>query len=268
LRKPSGAIVCPSCRRLIDVREPGCPYCGRSQPGLFGYGPALTRLLGGVDVVRIVAGACVLLYLAALLMDLPGALAPRSLLGILAPSSRALFTLGMTGGIAWARGHYWTLLSAIYLHGGLLHLLFNVLWIRDLGPTVEEIYGPGRAFLLFTGAGVGGFLVSNLVSGAPTIGASGSIFGLLAALIVHGRKAGHVGLSAQMLRWAGILFVMGFLIPSVNNFAHLGGFATGWGIAFLFKGGTTHEGPLTTVAAIGAAVAAAAAIVLSVVIGF
>ncbi|HWN80668.1 MAG TPA: rhomboid family intramembrane serine protease, partial [Candidatus Udaeobacter sp.] len=118
----------------------------------------MTRVLGTIDVVRILAGVCIFLYVVALLLDLRGALSPRSFLGILSPTAQALNTLGMTGGFAWARGHYWTVLSAIYLHGGLLHLAFNVLWIRDLGPMVEEIYGPGRAFLLFIGAGAGGFL--------------------------------------------------------------------------------------------------------------
>jgi rhomboid protease GluP len=221
-------------------------------------------MLGTVDLVRILAGACVLLYAISLALDLKGALSPRSWFGILSPSSHALRTLGMTGAFAWAQGHYWTLLSAIYLHGGLLHLVFNVMWIRDLGPAVEDIYGPGRAFLLFTGAGAGGFLVSNLITGAPTVGASGAIFGLLAALIVHGRRAGRSTLSSQVLRWAGILFVMGFLFPGVNNLAHLGGFAAGWLIALLFKGGLTHEGPLTTVAAIVAALASVGAVALSV----
>jgi len=68
-------------------------------------------------VVRILAGVCIFLYVVALLLDLRGALSPRSFLGILSPTAQALNTLGMTGGFAWARGHYWTVLSAIYLHG-------------------------------------------------------------------------------------------------------------------------------------------------------
>ena len=78
------------------------------------------------------------------------------------------------------RGWWWTLLTAMYLHGSLLHIVFNMMWIRNLGPAAAEVYGPGRAFLLFNFAGASGFLVSNLMSGTPTIGASGSIFGLLA----------------------------------------------------------------------------------------
>jgi rhomboid protease GluP len=185
-------------------------------------------------------------------------------MNLLSPSSRALLTFGMTGGLAWARGDYWTLLSAIYLHGSLLHIIFNFMWIRDLGPAVESIYGPARAFLLFTIAGAGGFLASNLISGAPTVGASGAIFGLLAALIVNGRRTGRSLLNNQLITWAVVLFASGFLFPGVNNIAHAGGFAAGWVFAHAVGGGTTEEGPLTTIVALIAAAASVAAIVASV----
>ena len=77
-------------------------------------------------------------------------------------------------------------------------------------------------------AGAAGFLVSNLATNAPSIGASGSIFGLLAALIVYGRRSGASVLMAQLYQWAIVMFVMGFLMSGVNNFAHAGGFAGGW----------------------------------------
>jgi len=65
-------------------------------------------------------------------------------------------------------------------------------------------------------------------SHSPSVGASGAIFGLLAALIVYGRRVGHAQLSSQVWQWALIMFVMGFIMPSVNNWAHAGGFAGGW----------------------------------------
>jgi rhomboid protease GluP len=268
LRKRSGAIICPQCRRLVDVRDARCPHCGRGQPGLWGYGPGLGRALAQVDVTRVLIMACVLLYGGTLLADLGGALAPRGLMNLLSPSSRALYAFGMTGGLAWARGDYWTILSAIYLHGSLLHLVFNFMWIRDLGPAVESIYGPARAFLLYTIAGAGGFLASNLISGVPTVGASGAIFGLLAALIVHGRRSGRSLLSSQLVTWAVVLFVSGFLFPGVNNFAHAGGFGAGWVAAHGMGGGTTEEGPLTTGLAILAAVASLGAILASLLRSF
>jgi len=93
---------------------------------------------------------------------------------------------------------------------------------------VMDAFGPARGFVIFSAAGAVGFLVSNLVSGAPSIGASGSIFGLLAALIVYGRRHGHVALTAQLWQWAIVIFVMGFVLQGVNNWAHAGGFAGGW----------------------------------------
>ena len=82
----------------------------------------------------------------------------------------------MTGGVAWELGWWWTLLTAIYLHGGLLHIFFNMYWIRILGPSATEVFGPARTFVLFNVAGVAGFLLSNLMSGGPTVGASGGNF--------------------------------------------------------------------------------------------
>ena len=105
------------------------------------------------------------------------------------------------------------------------------MWIRNLGPAVAEIYGPARSFILFSLAGAAGFLVSNLASGAPSVGASGSIFGLLAALIVYGRRHGSSMLTAQLWQWAIVLFAMGFFMPGVNNWAHAGGFLGGWAVA-------------------------------------
>src|SRR5207244_11845013 len=119
---------------------------------------------------------------------------------------------------------------AIYLHGSVLHILFNLLWIRQLGPAVEELYGPARLVVICTGSGALGFVASNL-GGVPfTIGASGAIFGLLGAMVAYGRKRGGVfgGLILRQYgQWALLLFIMGFFMSGVNNFAHAGGFIGG-----------------------------------------
>ena len=194
----------------------------------------LRTLFGAkLDLITLVLGACVTLYALALLLQPEAILQPSSLLSFLSPGSRALYQLGMTGGVAWQRGWWWTLLTAIYLHGGLLHIFFNVMWIRNLGPLATEVYGPARTFVLFNIAGVSGFFASNVMSGVPTIGASGAIFGLLAALIVYGQKRGSSMMSNQLWQWAVVLFIFGFLMPGINNWAHGGGFAGGWVTAHL-----------------------------------
>ena len=229
MRQTHGSMICPNCNKLISISEKKCPFCGAWQPGLYGFSPALQRLLGGrLDLVALIASGCVVLYVASLVLQPEAILHPAGIFSILSPGSRALWQLGMTGGLAWDQGWWWTLLTAIYLHGSLLHIFFNVMWIRNLGPAVTESFGPARAFVIFNVAGVVGFLVSNLVSHSPSIGASGAIFGLLAALIVYGRRVGHASLSAQVWQWAVIMFAMGFIMPSVNNWAHAGGFAGGW----------------------------------------
>ncbi len=229
VRQTQGSMICPQCGKLIGVNEEKCPFCGAWRPGLFGYAPAIQRWFGRrLDLVAFIVTSCVVLYVAALALQPGEIFRLHGFFSILSPGSRALYQLGMTGGLAWRQGWWWTLLTAIYLHGGLLHIFFNLMWIRNLGPAVTEVYGPARAFVVFSIAGAVGFLLSNLASGAPSIGASGSIFGLLAALIVYGRRRGSTTMTAQLWQWAVVMFLMGFALTGVNNWAHAGGFAGGW----------------------------------------
>ena len=103
------------------------------------------------------------------------------------------------------------------------HIFFNVMWIRNLGPAAVEAFGPARSFVLFNFAGAVGFLVSNMMSGATTIGASGAVFGLLAALIVYGRKRGSSVLTQQLWQWAIILGIFGFHPPGREQLGRTAG---------------------------------------------
>lgn len=236
-RKDVRTIVCPSCGRLTREDAPECFVCGRRRPGMWG----LTTLFRGVfrsgSITQAITIACIALYIASVVFDPASALRPRGPFSLFSPSGGALRALGMTSGFALAQGQWWTLLAAIYLHGGLLHILFNLLWIRQLGPAVEELFGPARFFVIFTIAGVVGFLVSDFLGGYPTVGASGSIFGLLGAMVAFGRKRG--GLFGSMVlrqygQWALLLFILGFLSGGmVNNLAHAGGFAGGFAAGYL-----------------------------------
>jgi rhomboid protease GluP len=213
------------------VDAPVCFYCGRRNPSLWGFGASIGRLVGEVDFARAVIAVCVVAYVASLLLNLPAATSMRGPFSLLSPSSASLNQLGMTGAYAWAQGRWWTLLTAIYLHGGLLHLLFNLLWVRQLAPEVEELFGRARLMVIFTAGGVLGFVVSDLVGVSFSVGASGAIFGLLGALVSYGWSRGGtfgVAIVRHYGHWALILFVLGFLMPGVNNLAHAGGFAGGY----------------------------------------
>ncbi len=266
---PPATIVCPGCGRLVETDIPRCPHCGRWRPGLFGLGPWLARLFAALDVTQGIVWVSVILYLLSLALDVPGMMAnlrSGGLWGLLSPSGKALYQLGMTGGATRRLGtEYTTILSATFLHGSLLHIFFNMWWLRTLGPMVERMLGPARFFVLYTVAGAAGFLVSNQASGAPTVGASGAIFGLLAAAIVIGREEGGSwgdAVRQQAMTYAVLLFVLGFLNSLTNNLAHAGGFVGGWAIATLFvRQARRPEGPVVQAAALALAAATLVAVI-------
>src|SRR5262249_25624294 len=132
LRQTSGSSLCYSCGKLNRVDAPVCFYCGARRPGLWGVAPALGRLVGRVEFARLVIAVSIAAYVVSILLDPAAALQPRGPFNFLAPSTSALITLGMTGAFATETGRWWTLFTAIYLHGSLLHIAFNLLWVRDL----------------------------------------------------------------------------------------------------------------------------------------
>jgi rhomboid protease GluP len=205
---------------------------------MWGLTNVLDRVFRGRDVTGVITIVCIAVYVLCLLRDPAGALRPQGIFGILSPSNAALFDLGATGALPVQHGRWWTLITAIYLHGGLLHLIFNIMWIRQLGPAVEELFGRARLVIIFTVAGIVGFVVSNALGIPFTVGASGSIFGLLGAMVAFGRRRG--GTYGQLVlrqygQWALVLFVLGFFMSGVNNWAHGGGFVGGLAAGFLLS---------------------------------
>jgi rhomboid protease GluP len=229
--RPTRAILCPSCGRLTNADAEECLVCGRRYPGRWNILSPLERWLRRGSVTDAVTVLCVVLYAVSLVVDPRAVLQPRGPFAVFSPSDEALWTLGAAGTIPWNHGRWWTLLTAIYLHGGPLHILFNVLWIRQLGPAVQELYGPARLVVIFTVSGAIGFVVSNICGVPLTIGASGAIFGLLGAMVAFGRKRGGT-FGTMVLRqygqWALVIFILGFFMSGVNNWAHAGGFAGGY----------------------------------------
>jgi rhomboid protease GluP len=239
LRQRVGSVVCPSCRNLVGVNDERCFHCGRWNPGLWGFTPLLRRLGNDLGFVSLIVGGSAALYVATLLLSGPsiGFDLPFS---ILAPNNAILILFGESGGRPVFRaGRWWTVISAGWLHANLLHILFNMMWVRQLGPVTADIYGASRMVIIYTIAGICGFLLSSfafvalpplpLLSGAGfTLGASASIFGLLGALVHYGRRGGSSLVRREAVGYAITLFVFGLLMPGVDNFAHAGGFAGGY----------------------------------------
>lgn len=230
-RKTTGTILCPSCGRLTSAEAAECLMCGRRNPGMWGFSTPLRALFRRRSFTNVVTVACIALYVASLLLDPRAATSARGPFDAFSPSTGALMALGGAGTYPWRLGHWWTIFTGIYLHGGILHILFNVLWIRQLGPAVEEIYGPARLVVIFTVSGAIGFLVSNAFGYQFTIGASGAVFGLLGAIVAFGKKRGGT-VGAMVLRQYGymalLMFVLSYFMQAVNNAAHAGGFVGGF----------------------------------------
>jgi rhomboid protease GluP len=266
--------VCPSCGTLVGVNDQQCLTCGRRNPGLWGFGPFLNRLGRDLGFTQFVIGACISLYMLMLISD-PNGISTGGLFNFLSPSSRTLFLFGESGALpVFAFGRWWTVLTAGWLHAGLLHIFFNLMWIRQLAPATSEMYGPSRMIIIYTIAGITGFTASTLagaflpaLGGAGfTVGASAPIFGLLGALVYYGRRTGSSVVGDQAKSWAVTLFIFGFLFRGVDNWAHLGGFVGGYVISKLLDP-LRPERVDHLIAALVCLIVTAAAIVFSIVDG-
>jgi rhomboid protease GluP len=233
-RQRTGSVLCTSCGALVGVNDQTCYNCGRHNPGLWGWAPVVRALGDDLGFAPFIIGTCVVLYLLSLLLSGGG----YGLL--LAPSQRALLGLGASGYLPMLLfGGWWTVLSAGWLHGSALHILFNMLWVRQLGPATADVYGAGRMIIIYTVAGVTGFFLSSaayaflphlpfLTGSQVTVGASASIFGLLGAAVYYGRRAGSSLASSQAWSYAVSAGALGFMLPGIDNYAHIGGFAGGY----------------------------------------
>ena len=237
-RQTSGSVLCASCGVLVGVSDATCYSCNRRNPGLWGYAPLLRSLGGDLGFVPFVIGTCVVLYALTLIFS-RGAVSTGGI-GFLSPSSQALLIFGASGAVpVFGLDRWWTVLSAGWLHGGVLHILFNMMALRQLAPATAEMYGPGRMVIIYTASGVGGFLLSSVAGayfpdlfilrgGRFTVGASASISGLLGAMLYYGHRSGSSMARTYAMQNALGLVLIGFLMPGIDNYAHLGGFGAGY----------------------------------------
>ena len=244
-RQKTGSVVCVSCGYLVGVNDEKCYHCGRRNPGLWGFAPALRSLGQDLGFVPFVTGLCIVAYALTLVYTGPSALGGG--LNILSPSAYSLVLFGASGSApVFGLGRWWTVLSAGWLHGGLLHILFNMLFIRQLAPEVAELYGPGRMVVIYTLSSIFGFTASSVAGeylgfipiaflhGAQlTVGASASGFGLLGAVVYYGRRTGSSMVHRQAMNYAITMFIFGLIMPGIDNYAHAGGFAGGYLISRL-----------------------------------
>ena len=158
-------------------------------------------------------------------------------LTFLSPSDTSLLLLGATGTVPIDKYHrLWTLVSASFLHGGILHIFFNMAALRQLASVVNREFGVYRMFVIYTVSGIVGFLISYLAGIAFTIGASASVCGLVGAILYYGKSRGGIygrNLYRQISIWVIFLFVFGLIVPGINNWGHGGGILAGIMLGYL-----------------------------------
>ena len=238
-RQTSGSVICTSCGVLVGVGDDTCYNCGRRNPGLWGYAPALRSLGQDLGFVPFVIGCCVILFALTLVYS-AGQMGGSGLFSFGSPTRAALFLFGASGSLpVFGASRWWTLLSAGWLHGGILHIFMNMLALRALAPAIADLFGPGRMVLIYTAGAVAGFGLSSfageflpnvfILRGADfTVGASASIAGLIGAVLAYGHRSGSTQARALAMQYVVMLVIMGFLPMNVDNYAHLGGFGGGY----------------------------------------
>ncbi|MDX1916089.1 MAG: rhomboid family intramembrane serine protease [Methylophilus sp.] len=143
---------------------------------------------------------------------------------------------GANFGPATQDGEWWRLGTAMFLHFGIVHLLLNSISLWDVGQLVERMYGRWRYISIYLASGLFGNVLSLVVQGNDAVsgGASGAIFGVYGAALVFLWRE-RAAIAAREFRWlfgGGLVFavitiVLGFIIPGIDNSAHIGGFLAG-----------------------------------------
>ena len=238
-RTVTTTILCPNCRKLISADEAHCPYCGTSKPGSWMHNNPVARLLN--DPARFIKGIIYVnigMFVLSILFSFQElSLSMGNPLKFLSPDIRFIGLLGATGTIPINEMHrWWTLISANYLHGSILHILFNMMAFRQIAVLIVREYGLYRMFSIYTFGGMIGFWISYLRGTPVTIGASAAICSLIGAALYYGKSRGGVygrAIYRQIGGWVLIIFLFG-IIPGIDNWGHGGGIAAGILLGYLF----------------------------------
>jgi rhomboid protease GluP len=238
--------MCPHCRALIDRDARVCPHCGESAGRIRARGSTGStpgRILGVIPIpttaTSVIVIANLALYIiswyltqnteAAQLYGAPG------LGGI---DTRVLLRLGAKAPYILA-GQWWRLVTAMFLHAGLLHIGMNMWCLVDLGPEVESLFSATKFTVLYLVTGVAGFIVSLWWSPfGLSVGASGAIMGLIGILIGASFHHGHLGKEYRSQLWRWVIYIAIFSIFfAVDNAAHIGGLLVGLALGYFVPEG-------------------------------
>jgi rhomboid protease GluP len=228
--------ICPACGTLVGINTTRCHQCGTNLNfSMAAINKRFSGFFGGrAPVTTALLVANILIFGVSVVATLQsGQGTGLSILWSL--NGEVLYRLGALWTPAIQAGEFYRLVTAMFLHAGLIHIGFNMWVLMDIGPVVEEVYGSARFLFLYTATGIMGYVLSAFTPFRPHpalgVGASGAILGLVGLMIaITTRRAGSAmhALRSRLISWVVSIFVFGFLISGVDNWAHFGGLASGF----------------------------------------
>ncbi|MGH9412679.1 MAG: rhomboid family intramembrane serine protease [Terriglobales bacterium] len=237
--------LCPSCRAFVPRRKAVCPYCGQRLQ-VFGTGPTGKLLKRAMPATVPVTGILILMNFVLFIIEYSVSGIPLLTHLMSGPSGAATMRLGESLPLGYLVLHspyhaqYWRWITACFLHAGILHIGFNMWALYDIGQVVESFYGGAKLLFFYILTGIFGYLVSSFF-GYVSLGASGAIFGILGVMIAYGVRRSHTAQGRELrglaVRWAIYALVLAFVIPHVDNAAHLGGLAAGFVLGMIVGDG-------------------------------
>jgi rhomboid protease GluP len=247
----SAVRMCPQCRALIDRGAKVCPLCGEATGPVRARGSsgAPGRIMGVIPIPTTASSVMIVANLAlyAVSWYMTQNTEAAQLYG--APSlggidGNVLMRLGAKSPYILA-GQWWRLVTAMFLHAGLLHIGMNMWCLVDLGPEVESLFGTTKFIVFYLVTGVLGFVLSVFISPfGMSVGASGAITGLIGILIGASFHHGHLGKEYRSRLWKWVIYIAIFgIFFHADNAAHFGGLASGLALGYLVPEGDPATRP-------------------------
>ena len=157
--------------------------------------------------------------------------------GILFGEGNLLWYLGVFIPVLAKDGEWWRFITSMFLHGNFWHLAFNMYFLYCVGPIIEQLMGTKKYLMLYFISGILGSVLSMiLMPKVASVGASGALFGLFASYFaLHARfRCFPEKVMKNLYFWLGVNILFGVFMPSINMWAHVGGFISGFLFIYLF----------------------------------
>lgn len=226
--------ICPACGSLVGISATRCHVCGTSlRFSLAAFSKKFSGVFGEheapVTTALLIAN---ILMLGVSWMALVAAGGGKGLSILWGLSGVSQFRLGMSIPLPYLllTNEWWRVVTAMFLHGGLIHIGFNMMALLQFGPAIEELYGSARYLFIYVFTGAFGFLVSSRF-GNFSLGASGALLGLVGVMLAVTTKRGGSPmreLRSRLVSSVVILFALGFMGMGMDNYAHGAGLAAGF----------------------------------------